>query len=278
MSLADLLDLADLKLVEPLFSDLQYLEMDDLLLVHSSSTGRILVDENENPALFALESKDGPWMACSTLYRAPSVRLIDYFDTIEWEMYQENRNLIEDSIRADYSNKLLDTVTPATDDLNPAREQSIRKLIRDIIKNESGISCLDCCCGTGVGSRVMEQNNLKPVAYDNDESLLARGIITGRLKPEHTMWIDGRDLDQFLSEPVPLACGFMFGEIHPFNAQVWQEIIAPVCRVSDKILITTGTEPEITRIKGWVEESGKQAETFETDFDPIYERWVCYSE
>lgn len=125
---------------------------------------------------------------------------------------------------------------------------------------------------------VMRDHGMNPLAYDNDESLLVRGMNEGRLKPERTMWIDGRLINDFLSETVPVSCGFMIGEVHSFNAHIWKDIIIAACNASEKILFTTGTEPEIIQVKDWASEAGKKVKIFESDSDPIYDRWVCYSE
>ena len=276
MTIQELLDLKGLELVEPQYSDLIFQDMDIGLIQAPANSGRILVDEDDTPALFACMLEEQRWIGCSTLYREPSLPLIEFFETIDWEMYQEPRARIEQAVRGYYSSILLNSVTPAADDLNPKRADSIRRLIRDL-DPEPGTVCLDCCCGTGVGSMVMRETDLVPVAYDNDDSLLARGMLAKRLIPEQTMWIDGRYIPMFLSKPVSLACGFMFGEIHSFNADLWRELTTGICSISEKILITAGTEPEILQINSWATSAGKKTEVFENDEDPIYDRWVCIS-
>lgn len=276
MTIHELLDLKDLDLVEPQYSDLIFQDMDSSLVQAPAISGRILVDEDEVPSLFACELEDQRWVGCSTLYREPSLPLIEFFETIDWEMYQEPRSRIEQAVRGYYSSILVNSVTPSADDLNPKRADSIRRLIREL-EPEPGTVCLDCCCGTGVGSLIMRESELIPVAYDNDDSLLVRGMIEKRLIPEQTMWIDGRYISAFLSQPVSLACGFMFGEIHSFNADLWKDLTTGICSISEKIIITAGTEPEIIQIHSWAESAGKKTEVFENEEDPIYDRWVCIS-
>jgi len=67
----------------------------------------------------------------------------------------------------------------------------------------------------------------------------------------------------------------MFGEIQPFNQDIWAEIISAICSVSDKIMLTVGTKPEADLIEGWLQEAGLEPEIWENDRDPIYDRWVC---
>lgn len=278
MKITDILELENLSLVEPSFSDLLYQDMDDFMILKPGRAGKILVDEEENPILFTKEDEEGAWTGCCTLFREPSLPLIDSFEQFEWEMYQEEKENTLDAIREYYSALLCSTTLPGPDDLNPARIHSIETLIQETIGTDSGSACLDCCCGTGVGSIVMEQHGMHPIAYDNDESLLVKGMNAGRLRPGRTMWIDGRMIHRFLTKPVDFVCGFMVGEIHTFNAPVWQEIITAACNVSERVLFTAGTEPEIVQVKDWAIHSGKKTEIFESDSDPIYDRWVCYSE
>jgi hypothetical protein len=278
MKIAQMLELETISLVEPTFSDLIYQEMDDFMTGSPGKDGKILVNEDENPVLFAKTDSGGAWNGCVTMFREPSLALIDLFEQFEWEMYQEENETILDALREYYSTLLCDSVLPGPDDLNPARVQSIKTLLRNTVGIDQHGLCLDCCCGTGVGSMVMESCGMHPIAYDNDESLLVRGMKAGRLKPERTMWIDGRMINRFIQKQASLICGFMIGEIHSFNAHIWQEIIGAACMASDRVLFTAGTEHEINQIKDWVFGTGKKAEIFESDADPIYDRWICYSE
>lgn len=278
MTIADLLEIQEITLSEPLFSDLLYQDIDTIILQEPIEKGKILVDEEENPVIFAGYNSNIGWIGCCTLFRNPSLPLIEYFEEAELEMYQENRSIVTDTVREYYSKNLQKTVLPGPDDLNPNRASSIDELLKKTMGFETGSLCLDCCCGTGVGSMVMRDHGMIPLAYDNDESLLVRGMNEGRLKPERTMWIDGRLINDFLTEPVPVSCGFMIGEVHSFNAHIWKDIIIAACNASEKILFTTGTEPEIIQVKDWASEAGKKVEIFESDSDPIYDRWICFSE
>lgn len=278
MNIAEILELETITLVEPLFSDLIYQEMDDFMTGTTGTGGKILVDEDENPVLFAKSDGEGLWTGCITMFREPSLALIDLFEQFEWDMYQEDRETVSDAIREYYSVRLCDTVIPGPEDLNPTRAKSIEALLKKTVATQPDEICLDCCCGTGVGSLVLEKLGMHPLAYDNDESLLVRGIIEKRLRPERTMWIDGRMIHRFMKDKASLVCGFMIGEIHTFNAHIWQEIITAACRVSERALFTAGTEPEIHQIEEWMRDTGKKGEIFESDADPIYDRWVCYSE
>jgi hypothetical protein len=67
----------------------------------------------------------------------------------------------------------------------------------------------------------------------------------------------------------------MFGEIHGFNAEMWEQITKELIMLTDRCLITTGTEREAVRISQWAQACEVHAEIFENTRDPIYDRWVC---
>ncbi len=275
MRLVDFFEADEVRLVEPLFSDLCYKEMDDLLLQIPAERSRILIDENEEILSVGLETGDGIIQASCFHLRTPSDTLINRLEDMEGDIYQVSWEDFEDTVRSCYSDHLISTSAVASDDLNPERLQITRDLIRSFAGTEHGLRCLDCCCGTGIGSYLMRDMGLNPLSYDNDDALLARGFAEGRLIPERTMWIDGRLLKAYLTEPVDCAFGFMFGELQPFNHDIWSEIVSSICAVSERVLITVGTEPEAGIIKEWMKAGGCNPEVWENDRDPIYDRWVC---
>jgi hypothetical protein len=121
----------------------------------------------------------------------------------------------------------------------------------------------------------MKESGLNPLSYDNDDALLVLGLKEKRLSAERTMWIDGTMLDQYLTAPVDYAFGFMLGEIQPFNQDIWAGIVRAISAVSERILLTVGTEPEAKIISGWLHEAGMEHEIWENERDHIYDRWVC---
>lgn len=274
MHVRDLFEADEVSLVEPLFSDLCYTEMDELLLRIPGEKTRILIDEDDEILSLAIENPEGLQASCFHL-RTPSETLITRFEESEGEVYQVARSEFEDSVRAYYSGSLLKTSIPAPNDLNPARLAVTRELIREAIGGNTDLVCLDCCCGSGIGSGLLTEMGLNPLSYDNDDSLLARGLQEGRLRSERTMWIDGKLLEQYLTHPVDYAFGFMLGEIQPFNEDIWAEIISAICSVSEKALLTVGTKPEADLISEWLDDAGINHTIREHDRDPIYDRWVC---
>ncbi len=275
MQIAELIECNKLVLVEQSFSDLAYVGTDRPIKDISSTNGKILIDEADNPLLFALEDDRKIWHGITSHLRCPDTAIIERFEDLDCEIYQENRDLFSTAVRKYYSENLVATNQPVMEDHNPERDKIVEGLISSIDKDLDGCTCLDCCCGSGIGSYLLEKNGYKPLACDNDASLLALGLKTGRLQPENTMLLDARLLMHYLDEPLPLTCGFMFGEIQKYNNEdTWHEIVAAVCKVSDRILLTVGTEPEADLIVSWVEEAGKSAKASMHDDDPIYDHFV----
>jgi hypothetical protein len=275
MGFAEFFEADEVRLVEPLFSDLCYKEMDELLLKIPATRSRILIDENEEVLSVGLEAADGTIQVSSFHLRTPSDMLITRLEDLDGDIFQVSRREFEDSIRKYYSDNLISTSVVTPEDLNPERLPITRDLISSVIGDETDLRCLDCCCGTGIGTYLMREMGLNPLSYDNDDALLARGFTEGRLLPEKTMWIDGRLLDAYLTEPVDCAFGFMFGELQSFNQDIWSDIVSAICAVSEHVLITVGTEQEAGIIKEWLKTGGKEPEIWENERDPIYDRWVC---
>jgi len=275
MNVSEFFEADDVRLIEPLFSDLCYTEMDELLLRIPGNTSRILIDENDEILSMAVESAEGIIQASCFHLRSPSETLITRFEEMDGEVYQIPREQFENGVREYYSRALISSSVMAQDDLNPSRLAITRELIKSVIGDDKDLLCLDCCCGSGIGTSVLTELGHNPLSYDNDDALLARGLHEGRLIPERTMWIDGTLLEQYLTTPVDFAFGFMFGEIQPFNQDIWAEIIRVICNVSEKALLTVGTRPEADLIGEWLKEAGLKYEIRENDRDPIYDRWVC---
>jgi hypothetical protein len=275
MGFAKFFEADEARLVEPLFSDLCYKEMDELLMQIPAERSRILIDENEEILSVGLEAREGIIEASCFHLRTPSDSLITRLEDMDGDIFQVTRREFEDTVRKYYSDNLISTTEIAPDDLNPERLAITRDLINSFVGNEHDLRCLDCCCGTGIGTYLMRERGFSPLSYDNDDALLARGFAEGRLVPERTMWIDGRLIEAYLTEPVDCAFGFMFGELQLFNHDIWSEIISGICTVSERVMITVGTEPEAIIIKEWMKTGGYEPEIWENDHDPIYDRWVC---
>jgi hypothetical protein len=273
MKAEEILGVVGLVFVEPQFSVLPDPRYNVTLTIAGGDQGRLLLDENEEPLALAFHHGDG-WVAGSFLCRNPNATLIEKFENMNGEIYQENRAEWAAAVREYYSLLLKGEVPPSVEDLNPKRRGILANLISGYWKIEPGEVCIDCCCGSGVGSLVLRDLGFTPLSYDNDEALLSLGLSTGRLLPEETMWLDAMKTSHYI-EPVPKGIGIMLGEINTFSQDMWQLIVSELFAVTKETLITVGTEPEANLIKSWGEEMGRKVEIKENPADPIYDLWVC---
>ncbi len=237
--------------------------------------GRLLVDEHEEPLALAFHGTDG-WTAGSFLCRNPSLSVIERFENVNGEIFQEDRALWAAAVREYYSTALLAEVTPSMEDLNPKRRGILTDLIKGFWGAGSGGVCIDACCGSGVGSLVLRDLGYAPLSYDNDETLLCRGLTEHRLLPEETMWLDATIASRYI-QPVQKGIGIMMGEINSFTQDMWQRITDELFTLSKETIITVGTEPEARLIQSWGEDLGRSVEVSENPVDPIYDVWVCRS-
>ena len=270
---AEVLGLPLLEFVEPSFSDLIDRRYNALVASLPGDDGLLLVDEKDEPIALAIGDA-GVWLAGSFHLRRPNKAVIERFEETDGEIYQEERSVWAAAVREYFSTMIMQETTPACDDLNPARPAMIASLIGDVFANEDPCECLDCCCGSGVGSSVLRGEGFSPISYDNDPSLLSLGLHTGRLSPEETICIDGT-LASLYIDPVPFGLCLMLGEIHPFNRELWQKIVMEIIQVTERALFTVGTRNEADLVKEWATSQEKAVRVFENTRDPIYDRWVC---
>jgi hypothetical protein len=273
MKAEEILGIQGLVFVEPQFAMLPDPRYNMTLTIAGGDEGRLLLDEKEEPLALAFHNGDG-WVAGSFLCRNPSATLIEKFENVNGEIYQEDRAVWAAAVREYYSLTLKAEVPPSMEDLNPKRREILGSLISGFWKAEPGEVCIDCCCGSGVGSLVLRDLGFTPLSYDNDEALLSLGLSTGRLLPEETMWLDAMKTSHYI-EPVPKGIGIMMGEINTFSEDMWQLIVSELFAVTRDTLITVGTEPEANLIQAWGEDMGRRVEVAENPADPIYDLWVC---
>lgn len=273
MRIAEILEVDGCRLVEPSFAELTEDIYTTLLLQGRPDEARLLVDENEDPLALALHD-DGGWQAASFLFRDPTLAAVECFEAVGGDIYQERREAWLSAVRAYYCAELLAATTPALEDLRSDRIEMIRDLTREVWGNRAGTLCLDCCCGSGVGSTALQAEGIRTLAYDNDPALLALGLSKGRLVPEDTMCIDARAASRYIA-PVPLGAAFMAGEIYTYNTDLWKPIVTELLSLTDETLITLGTEAEAARVREWCTGQGREVEVFENQRDPIYDRWCC---
>jgi hypothetical protein len=273
MKSAEILGVDDVSFIEPDFAALTDNRYNVALAATKSDEGRLLLDEHEDPVALAFHGPDG-WVTASFLCRNPSVALIEHFENLNGEIFQEDRAVWAASVREYFSTALIAHVPPSMDDLNPKRYGILKNFISGIWGTGNNETCIDCCCGSGVGSLVLRDLGFIPLSYDNDESLLSRGLIEKRLRPEETMWIDATIASRYV-EPVPKGVAIMAGEFNSFNEDMWERIIGELCSVTKESLVTVGTEKEAMLVKDWISELDRSVVVKENPADPLYDRWVC---
>jgi len=273
MMAAILLDLDDVEFLEPSFDRLLDETYTSMLACVRASEGHLLINEREEPIAAALKDEKG-WKACSFTMRRPTDTLFDRLEQIDNEIYQEKQSEWEAAVREYFSLKMMMKVSPSVEDFSTDRKEKLRELVRETWRGEKTGPCLDACCGSGMGSAVLRNIGMLPLAFDNDPSLLSRGLTAGRLLPEQTMWIDAGRASQYL-KPVGHGVLLMAGEITRFNSPIWKSITFQTLDLTTRTIITTGTEREARLLEGWCLENGREVRMFENYRDPFYDRWVC---
>lgn len=271
---AEILGIETIRFIEPFFANLPDNWFTSILEEVTGDQARLLVDEDSDPICMAVHTGDDAWIAGCFHLRKPTGALITRFENLGGDIYQEDRGTWEAAVRGYYSREMVSGSTPAFEDLNPSRIGLVRSLVASVLGRGEGRSCLDCGCGSGVGSLVLRNLGYSPLSCDNDPSLLTLGIMKDRLLPEETMLIDASFLRHYTGH-CDVGLGLMFGEIHEFNAEMWEKVTTELILLADHCLITTGTEQEAIRISRWARKCEVHAEIFENTADPIYDRWVC---
>ncbi|MDD1696140.1 MAG: hypothetical protein LUQ54_04505 [Methanoregula sp.] len=274
MKAAEIFGVEEIRLIEPDFASLTDTRFNAMLTGSDVDEGRLLLDEREEPVALAFHGPDG-WIAGSFLCRNPSVALIELFEGVNGEILQEDRAVWAASVREYFSTALVARYPPSIDDLNPKRYGILKNFISGIWGTGRNETCIDCCCGSGVGSSVLRDLGFTPLSYDNDESLLSRGLTEKRLRPEETMWIDATIASRYI-EPVPKGVAIMAGEFNSFNQDMWGRITGNLCSITNETLITVGTEKEAMLVKEWLMEMDRTVSVKENPADPLYDRWVCH--
>ena len=273
MKAAKIFEVDNFTFVEPSFSSLTDTGYNALLASGEWDEGRLLLDEHEDPVAVAFHESAG-WMGGSFLCRNPSVAIIEQFEQVNGEIFQEDKKTWAAAVREYFSEKLQSETPPSIDDLNPVRSGILSAVITGAWGRGSGDTCIDCGCGSGVGSSVLRELGYAPLSYDNDPNLIARGLKTHRLMPEETMCLDATIASAYL-DPVPRGIGVMMGEINSFSEEMWEQIVSELFSVTNETLITVGTEEEAQLIRAWGDVQGRNVDVQESPGDSFYDHWVC---
>ncbi|HJJ33995.1 MAG TPA: hypothetical protein O0X19_06460 [Methanocorpusculum sp.] len=276
--LSAMIDAEALHFIEPDYSALVNNGEPGVLIREASpekNGARILLDTEGNPLLFAVKNA-GEWYATGWLFRDPSAEELELFGNADGTFYEEERGEIESAFREEFSSRIAKTVTAVGEDLTEHRIEMIRSLLAEKFgTNLSGTTCIDACCGSGIGSSVMRSFGAKPLAYDNDEELLALGFSCGRLKTDEAVCIDGRIASAYMPD-ADYGVGIMFGQMYSYTKEIWQPIVEELAGITKKTLITVATEEEAHWVQEWAAGVGRDLKISENPRDPIYDRWVCF--
>ncbi len=273
MNVTEILGIDAVRFVEPEFAAQTDSIFNDVLAAAGGDEGRLLVDGDGEPIALAFHGTGG-WLATSFLFRNPTVELIEQFEGMNGEIFEEDRPVFTAAVREYYSTILMKEVPPAIEDLNPVRRGILSALIEKHWGRGYHGKCIDCCCGSGVGSQVLRELGYVPISYDNDASLISRGLATGRLLPAETVCLDALVAARYI-EPVPRGIGIMMGEINDFSKEMWEQIVTGLFLIAENTLITVGTESEARLIQQWGKDMERTVDVSENPVDPIYDRWVC---
>ncbi|MDO5844245.1 MAG: hypothetical protein Q4Q53_03755 [Methanocorpusculum sp.] len=277
MTIESMLDVENLTFLEPDYSSLINSGEPAIILKNAERVlreARMLIDENENPVVFAVES-GFDWSATSWSHRNPTAEEIGIFESLDGEIYQENRADIDSALREYFSRRLVSEISPSADDLTAERVSKVESLIQEYFGEKISGVCIDACCGSGVGASILRNMGGEVLAYDNDAGLIALGIAQGRLIPKDTACIDAKNASAYMPD-ADFGLGIMFGQMYEYTKDLWQPIVEELAGITSKTLITVATNQEALWVKEWAANVGRELEIFENERDEIYDRWVCF--
>ena len=276
-SIADMLELDAVRFLEPDYASLVNNGEPGVLICEAepvSGGARMLIDEEENPVLFAVCAGD-EWVGTSWSFRSPTEQEFALFTAADGDLYQEPRAGIDDALRAHFAGILREEIAPTREDLPPDRIEKVRDLLHEVWGASAPGLCLDACAGSGIGSLIVREMGGRPIAYDNDPTLLALGLASGRLVPESTICIDGTVASAYLPD-AERGVGIMFGQMYVYTQDLWRPIVEELAGITAETLITVATEEEAHWVQEWARGVDRELDIWENDRDPIYDRWVCF--
>ena len=259
--------------IEPSYELLVDESFTGIILTLPAEEARIVVDENDWPLVLAVRDDDD-WSAASFLLRPPVIEVVERFEQLGGEIVRASQDDLMLAMREYYSLRLLEGTVMAMEDLSPDRTAKVEELIASVWKGRGGEECMDCGCGSGMGSLALRNQGIVPLAFDNDAGLIARGLHEGRLISERTMCIDATMLPHY-AKPAPLGLALMAGSIIDLTAMMWKAILGELFAMTEETLVTVENEKEAEAVRMWALGDGKKVEMFENDRDAFYDRWVC---
>jgi len=236
-----------------------------------ADAARMVVDEEEWPIAMALRV-DGAWQAASFLMRPLSQEAISLFESLDGDVVESTQEDWMAAVREHFSLKLVSESPETQDDVSLGRAAKVTDLLKETWPEGDG-ACLDCGCGSGLGSLAARDAGLVPISYDNDASLLASGLRAGRLSPETTMHIDGAFASQYV-RPARYGMALMAGTIADLTALSWKAVLSELFDLTEETLVTVETKKEAELVKLWALGRNKDAEVRENARDAFFDRWA----
>ena len=272
MKLNDILGLPEIEFYEPTFNVLPDEAFTGMLLSDQAEEARKVVNDQDWPLALALRTGK-KWKATNFILRSPVIEVVERFEELDGDVIRTDQETWMRATREYYSLDLMRTTAPAMEDYSATRAELVRGLIGDVWGDRKGATCLDCGCGSGMGSAVLRECGLSPLAFDNDPTLLSLGLSKGRLRPEETMWIDATMLGHYIRQ-TELGLALMAGTINDFTALIWRAILHELMDLSEETMVTVESDKEAELVKLWALGAGKRVEVFENERDQFYDRWV----
>lgn len=273
MKAAEILELESLTFAERSFADLADPDSALPAFFRRPDDGKLLVDEDEDLLAVAFRW-DERWIVANYLYHPVHEEAIDLFDGTGGDLFMEEREVWARAVREYYSEAIRTGVRPAIEDIPPDRPEKCADLLKEVFGQRNGERCLDCCCGSGIGSAGLRSIGLNPLAFDHDQALLSLGFAQGRLDPCETACIDATMASAYF-EPAPYGAALMLGTIHSFDREIWEGIARESLSLSERSLLTVATKEEMDLVAAWCEDEGRSPEVWENERDAVYDRWVC---
>jgi hypothetical protein len=271
MQAPGLLQVESYEMVEPTYMALADMRYNSEFLSLQGTEAKMLIDEEEDPVAVAINA-DGVWKVTSFLLRSPTVEIIEMLEEMETEILQVEGEEWAGAVREHYAMRIA-RIPPGLEDYNQGRKDMVTSLIQETLGDVEGSTCLDCGCGSGMGSVAARECGMWALGFDNDAAMLSLGLHTGRLIPECTALVDGTQASTYL-EPADVGLVLMAGSINDFNAFIWKQVIEQMLTLCQKLLVTVETEKEAHMVGNWCRSSGREVNVFENKRDAFYDRWA----
>ncbi|WNY28125.1 hypothetical protein MmiEs2_03070 [Methanimicrococcus stummii] len=145
------------------------------------------------------------------------------------------------------------------------------------------MSVLEVCCGNGMSTLALYDENVTPICVDINEDDICIGLSHGVLKPEKTIIMDATALSKNLnSERFDTVIGFMIGTVYEFNKNIWFSIAdesVKMLKPGGFLLFTLREKHEAEWIFDHLKENGIFGEIIDNRNDETnYDSWIYFAQ